>query len=128
MWKGRCKGAVCVGDDFSVTRYTVGLSSLLHPAVWILGLVALILVVSGASAHAQANTSAITIEADQVSVYEGGLATFTLTRYGGHVDPLTVQVKTWEPDWDTPSPNPTEQTHDVRFTQGSRIATLRVAA
>ncbi len=79
-------------------------------------------------AHAQANTSAITIEADQASVYEGGLATFTLTRYGGHVDPMMVQVKTWEPDWDTPSPNPTEQTHDVMFAEGSRLATLRVAA
>ena len=100
---------------------------LLHGAL-VLGFAALILAVSTPPTRAQANTSAITIEADQASVYEGGLATFSLTRYGGHVDPIAVQVKTWEPDWDTPSPNPTEQTHDVTFTQGSRIATLRVAA
>ena len=111
-----------------MTRYHGGVSLLFSPAVWALGLAVLVLAVSGAVAHAQANTSAVTIEADQVSVFEGGLATFTLTRYGGHVDPIAVQVKTWEPDWDTPSPNPTERTHDVRFTQGSRLATLRVAA
>ena len=111
-----------------MTRYPKSAVYLFLFAVSALGLAAAYVALNAQPAQAQTDTSAITIEADQASVYEGGLATFTLTRYGGHVRPITVQVKTWEPDWDTPSPNPTEQTHDVRFAQGSRIATLRVAA
>ena len=79
-------------------------------------------------AHAQTtNTPTITIATDQASVYEGGLAVFTLTRHGGNRRPITVQVKTWEPDHeDSSNQNETEQLHDVQFTQGSVIATLSV--
>ena len=111
-----------------MTRYRKAGRLFLLTAGLALALAVAIPVLYPPPAHSQANTSAITIAADQVSVYEGGLATFTLTRHGGHVNPITVQVKTWEPDWDTPSPNPTEQTHDVHFAQGSRVATLHLAA
>ena len=79
-------------------------------------------------AHAQTtNTPTVTIATDQASVYEGGLAVFTLTRHGGNRRPITVQVKTWEPDHeDSSNQNETEQLHDVQFTQGSVIATLSV--
>ena len=78
--------------------------------------------------HAQAtNTPTITIATDQASVYEGGLAVFRLTRYGGQSGPITVRVKTWEPDHeDTSGQNETEQTHDIQFSSGSRLATLSV--
>ena len=79
-------------------------------------------------AHAQAtNTPTITIATDQASVYEGGLAVFRLTRYGGQSGPITVRVKTWEPDHeDTSGQNETEQIHDIQFSRGSRLATLSV--
>ena len=111
-----------------MTRHPKAVACLFLTAAAALGLAAAYVAFSAQPAHAQTDTSAITIAADRVSIYEGGLATFTLTRYGGHIGPLTVQVKTWEPDWDTPAPNPTERTHDVVFARGSRIATLRVAA
>ena len=78
--------------------------------------------------HAQAtNTPTITIATDQASVYEGGLAVFRLTRYGGQGGPITVRVKTWEPDHeDTSGQNETEQIHDIQFSSGSRLATLSV--
>ena len=78
--------------------------------------------------HAQAtNTPTITIATDQASVYEGGLAVFRLTRYGGQSGPITVRVKTWEPDHeDTSGQNETEQIHDIQFSSGSRLATLSV--
>ena len=78
--------------------------------------------------HAQAtNTPTITIATDQASVYKGGLAVFRLTRYGGQGGPITVRVKTWEPDYeDTSGQNETEQTHDIQFSSGSRLATLSV--
>ena len=73
------------------------------------------------------NTPTITIATDQASVYEGGLAVFRLTRYGGQGGPITVRVKTWEPDHeDTSGQNETEQTHDIQFSSGSRLATLSV--
>ena len=79
-------------------------------------------------AHAQAtNTPTITIATDQASVYEGGLAVFRLTRYGGQSGPITVRVKTWEPDHEnTSGQNETEQIHDIQFSSGSRLATLSV--
>ena len=80
--------------------------------------------------HAQAtNTPTITIATDQASVYEGGLAVFRLTRYGGQSGPITVRVKTWEPDHEnTSGQNETEQIHDIQFSSGSRVATLSVLA
>ena len=79
-------------------------------------------------AHAQTtNTPTITIATDQASVYEGGLAVFRLTRYGGQGGPITVRVKTWEPDHeDTSGQNETERVHDIQFSSGSRVTTLSV--
>ena len=78
-------------------------------------------------AHAQANNPTITIATDQASAYEGGLAVFRLTRYGGQSGPITVRVKTWEPDHEnTSGQNETEQIHDIQFSSGSKLATLSV--
>ena len=94
-----------------------------------LGLTIQLVVLEAPPARAQSpNVSTITVTTWQTEVYEGGLAVFNVSRAGGPVSRMTVRVKTWEPDWDTPSPNITEQTHDVTFVRGSRVATLRVAA
>ena len=74
------------------------------------------------------NITTVTITTSQTQIYESGLAIFNVTRTGGPFDRMTVQVKTWEPDFDTPSPNITEQTHNVSFAPAFRIATLKVAA
>ena len=80
-------------------------------------------------ARAQTDTSTITISTSQTSVYEGGLATFNLTRHGGRVLPLTVSVKTWEPDYeDSSGNNLTERVREVTFARGHRTATLGVMA
>ena len=80
-------------------------------------------------AGAQTDTSTITISTPQTSVYEGGLATFTLTRHGGRTTLLTVPVKTWEPDYeDSSGNNLTERTRDVTFARGHRTATLEAMA
>ena len=64
--------------------------------------------------HAQANTSTVTIRTNQASVHEGGLATFIVERYSGGIAPLTVEVKTWEPNLeDAEGDNPSEQVHEV---------------
>ena len=65
----------------------------------ILGLTATLLLFQLLPVHAQApSTSVITIRTTQDTVYEGGLATFILERYGGDTAPLMVEVKTWEPN------------------------------
>ena len=80
-------------------------------------------------ARAQTDTSTITISTSQTSVYEGGLATFKLTRHGGRTTLLTVPVKTWEPDYeDSSGNNLTERTREVTFARGHRTATLGVMA
>ena len=69
--------------------------------------------------------SIVTIRTTQATVHEGGLATFILERYGGGTAPLTVQVKTWEPNAESAGSNDTEQTHEVQFPRGARRAILR---
>ena len=102
---------------------------LLSPVVAALGLAALALVTFGPTAQVQASSSStISIRTNQATVYEGGLATYILERYGGNANRITIKVKTWEPDWDEPSPNVTERIHDVTFTRGVRRVTLEVAA
>ncbi len=109
-------------------RYHTATRLLLLAVAVVLGLTLAIDVFPPLPTHAQAtNTSTITIATDQASVYKGGLAVFRLTRYGGQSGPITVRVKTWEPDYeDTSGQNETEQTHDIQFSSGSRLATLRV--
>ena len=101
---------------------------LLLAAAVVLGLTMAIDAFQPLPAHAQAtNTPTITIATDQASVYEGGLAVFRLTRYGGQSSPITVRVKTWEPDHEnTSGQNETEQTHDIQFSSGSRVTMLSV--
>ena len=79
-------------------------------------------------AHAQGTGApTVTITTDQASVYEGGLALFTLTRQGDDANPLTVRVSSWEPNHETSAGvNPTQQYHDVEFAGGSAEATLSV--
>ena len=109
-------------------RYRKEIGLLLLAAAVVLGLTMAADAFQPPPAHAQAtNTPTITIATDQASVYKGGLAVFRLTRYGGRAGPITVRVKTWEPDYeDTSGQNETEQTHDIQFSSGSRLATLSV--
>ena len=109
-------------------RYRKEIGLLLLAAAVVLGLTTAIDAFQPLLAHAQTpNTPTITIATDQASVYKGGLAVFRLTRYGGQGGPITVRVKTWEPDYeDTSGQNETEQTHDIQFSSGSRLATLSV--
>ena len=93
----------------------------------LLGLITASVTPGAYPAQAQSNVSTITIAADQAAAHEGGLAFFTLTRHGGHLDALTVEVKTWEPDHlDAFGDNETERVHDVHFDASSRVATLPV--
>ena len=50
-------------------------------------------------------------------VPEGEQVTFNIQRWRGNsLEPLTVQLRTWEPNRDQPDgTNPTEQTHDIVF-------------
>ena len=109
-------------------RYHTATRLLLLAVAVVLGLTLAIDVFPPLPTHAQAtNTPTITLATDQASVYKGGLAVFRLTRYGGQSGPITVRVKTWEPDYeDTSGQNETEQTHDIQFSSGSRLATLSV--
>ena len=93
-----------------------------------LGLAAPLFFFQPAPAQAQATTPAVTITTNQTQVHEGGLASFTLRRQGGTVSPITVQVKTWEPNHYFNDFNPTEHIHEVTFTNGSSAATLEVLA
>ena len=95
-----------------------------------LGLAAMFLVASGTPAHAQTiSTSTVTIAADQTSVYEGGLATFTLSRIGGNLNrKLSVQVKTWEPAFDHAQGNLTDLVHEVTFPRAAATVSLKVNA
>ena len=103
---------------------------LFHAGAAALALAALFLVASGTPAHAQTiNTSTITVTADQTSVYEGGLATFTLGRIGGNLNrKLRVQVKTWEPAFDHQQGNLTELVHEVTFPRAAAMVSLEVNA
>ena len=73
-----------------------------------------------------AETSRITIRTNQTSVYEGGLGTFILERYGGDTSPLTVEVSVWEADSEGTLISGTDETHTVEFGRGSRVATLSI--
>ena len=101
---------------------------LLLAAAVVLGLITAADALQPLPAHGQTpNSPTITIATDQASVYEGGLAVFRLTRYGGQSSPITVRVKTWEPDHEnTSGQNETEQTHDIQFSSGSRVTMLSV--
>ena len=98
---------------------------LLSPVVAALGLAALALVTFGPTTQVQAsNSSTISIRTNQATVYEGGLATYILERYGGSIAPLVVHVQTWEPDKDDDGSNVSEKLHEVRFLRGDRRALL----
>ena len=64
-------------------------------------------------------TPTVTIATDQSVVHEGGEASFTLNvrRWAeSPLDPLTVRVRTWEPNQRSPDDtNPSEQIHTVTF-------------
>ena len=109
-------------------RYHRAIRLLFLAAAVVLGLTTAAAAVQPLPAHGQTpNSPTITIATDQASVYEGGLAVFRLTRYGGQSSPITVRVKTWEPDHEnTSGQNETEQIHDIQFSSGSRLATLSV--
>ena len=109
-------------------RYHKAIRLLFLAAAVVLGLTTAADAFQPLPAHAQTpNSPTITIATDQASVYEGGLAVFRLTRYGGQSGPITVRVKTWEPDHeDTSGQNETEQIHDIQFSSGSRLAMLSV--
>ena len=103
---------------------------LLAAAAMALCLTAAILAFNADTAGAQGTpVPYVTIQTAQASVYEGGLASFTLRRQGGNSNRITVQVRSWEPNHEYPDgSNPTEQTHEVRFAQGSSVVTLDVLA
>ena len=109
-------------------RYHKAIRLLFLAAAVVLGLTMAADAFQPLPAHAQTpNSPTITIATDQASVYEGGLAVFRLTRYGGQSGPITVRVKTWEPDHEnTSGQNETEQIHDIQFSSGSRLAMLSV--
>ncbi|MCY4530593.1 MAG: hypothetical protein OXD46_16395, partial [Chloroflexi bacterium] len=113
-----------------LNRILMAVANLPHIGAAALGLAALFLVASGTPAHAQTiSTSTITITADQTSVYEGGLATFTLGRIGGNLNrKLPVQVKTWEPAFDHAQGNLTELVHEVTFPRAATTVSLKVNA
>ena len=72
-------------------------------------------------------TSTVIVRTNQTSVHEGGLATFIVERYGGGIAPLSVEVKTWEPNLeDAEGDNASEQVHEIQIDRGSRRAILRV--
>ncbi|MCY3913487.1 MAG: fibronectin type III domain-containing protein, partial [Chloroflexi bacterium] len=74
-------------------------------------------------------TNTVTIAADDLGVSEGGLTSFTLTRWHGGVAERHVRVKTWEPHHeDALGQNETEHTHQVTFAVNSRVATFTVGA
>ena len=81
---------------------------------------AVFLIASPAEAQTP-GTSTVTIRTTQASAYEGGLATFIVERYGGGIAPLTVEVKTWEPNLEDPDgDNLSVQVHEVRINRGAR--------
>ena len=124
--------AVCTGRRGGVKRYSKAAIQPLRSTALVLAVLAVSLAMAlflPGPAGAQTDTPTITISTSQTSVYEGGLATFNLTRHGGHLDPLTVPVKTWEPDYeDSAGNNLTERTREVTFARGHRSATLEVMA
>ena len=91
-------------------------------------LVGALFVLLTAPPRAQAATPTVSISTLQSEVYEGGLVVFTVRRQGSTTGSLTVQVRTWEPDFDDPPPNNTERIHNVTIPSESRTATLRTAA
>lgn len=69
-----------------------------------------------AQSRTDSSTNTVTVAADDLAVSEGGLTSFTLTRWHGGVAERHVRVKTWEPHYeDALGQNETEQTHQVRF-------------
>ena len=104
-----------------MTRYPKPFAHLLHPVAAALGLAALILLVSGNTAHAQTPTPSFKIEASYSGlpqVYEGAEVRFQVSATGGFVSgtDVTVEVETWEPNLDDGTGNnPSLQTHRVRF-------------
>ena len=113
----------------AVTRYGKPVALLLLLAAVALGLAAASSVFQPAPPDGQVvNTSVVTVSTDQTNAFEGGPATFTLTRFGGNLNgELTVSAKTWEPNVeDSLGNNSTEQNHEVTFKPGSNSPTLRV--
>ena len=93
-------------------------------ALVLLLLSAVFLLTSPAEAQTP-GASTVTIRTTQASVHEGGLATFIVERYGGGIAPLTVEIKTWEPNLeDAEGDNLSEQVHEVRIERGSRCSLL----
>ena len=113
-----------------MNRDSKAVTGVLDAALTVLGLAALSLIAFGAPAYAQTpNISTITIRSNQASVYEGGLATFTLHRIDGNLnEDLTVHVKTWEPAFDQPQGNLTELVHEVTFAPAAATVGLKVNA
>ena len=104
-----------------MTRYPKPVIRLLHPIAAVLGLAALVLLVSGSPAHAQTQTPTFKIEASYSGlpqVYEGADVRFQVAATGGFVfgTDVTVEIETWEPNLDDGNGNnPSLQTHRVRF-------------
>ena len=104
-----------------MTRYPKPVARLLHPIAAVLGLTALILLVSGNPVHAQTQTPTFKIEASYSGlpqVYEGADVRFQVAATGGFVfgTDVTVEIETWEPNLDDGNGNnPSLQTHRVRF-------------
>ena len=111
-------------------RYRTALA-LTFIAALAIGLSAAIFAFNAGTAGAQGtNPSYVTVQSSQTSVPEGGLAAFSVMRSGGRLNrPLTVQVKTWEPNHeDALGVNDTERFHDVTFARWGNVATLNVVA
>ncbi len=100
-----------------------------RPRIWpvavlfLLAIAAFYLFSSSAQAQ-QPSTSTVAIRTTQATVHEGGLAAFILERYGGDITPLTVQVKTWEPNKQDGESNNSDRPHEVRFGRGIRRVLL----
>ena len=91
----------------------------LHTIAAVLGLAALVLLVSGTPAQAQSQIPTLKLEASYAGlpqVYEGAEVLFRLSRTGMSARSLTVEVETWEPNLDDSNGNnPSLQTHEVTF-------------
>ena len=103
---------------------------LLAAAALALGLYAALSFFQAPAAQAQETpVTSVNITTDQAAVYEGGLAMFTVKRSGGSlVEPLTVRIRSWEPNQVQGGTNVSEQMHQVTIKPGRNSVSLEIIA
>ena len=111
-----------------MTGFLRQIALLPYPIAVILGVVALVLFVSGSPVHAQTQTPVFKIDgfySGLPEVYEGADVRFKLTPLGRvmSASDVTVEVETWEPNLDDGNGNnPSLQTHHFTFSPNDGVS------